>query len=98
MGEVLRLLAHRQQDRMMGDPGPLEPCLQGGKMKASDRPIGDDDRAMLREWANMPSGIADKAGSDEDIVATATQFDPQSTVAAHGRGLTKRRAGAPARS
>ena len=43
----------------------------------------------------MPPGLGDQARADQDVVAARAELDPQSTVAAHGRRLTTRRAGAP---
>ena len=84
MGEILGLLARRQNDGLGGDAGALQARLEQRQIMPADALVGhDEDAPLSQQGADMPSGLGDQPRSDQDIVAARAELDPQSTVVVH---------------
>jgi hypothetical protein len=84
MGEILAFLAGRQDDRVMGDAGGVEPLLERGEMQGGDVAVGDDDGALLRhQRRHQRAGAGDQPAADEDVVAAPGEGDGDGFEVAH---------------
>ena len=81
MAEILGLLAGRQHDDLLRDPGFGEAVVQRRQPMLGDILVGDDDRmAAPHQGQDLAPGPADQPRPDDDVIGALAQGDAQSLV------------------
>ncbi len=99
--EILGVLAGRQGDRVIPDPGRIEAAC-GRQVMRRDGLVSHDDRLLPpHQRAISPPALVMEAGADEDVVAALGEADGEALglthwAAAPGSGRRPRRAGSSA--
>ena len=77
MVEILGLLARRQQDSVMGDPGFAEAVPQSGETMPGNGLVGDNHHlAAAQQRLDLAAGALEQPRPDENLVSAIAQLDP----------------------